>query len=358
MVNRWTAAPIAIMLLAIVGYPAPSRAAEEEATKESLPAEQSAPASGDRTPGSGRPPGMPGGGGGGPPGFGGPPGYDATWYPSRPVTGQSTDFGFVRQGVKIGAPIWKEGGDIVIANVSVRNTLFFTDAILPDTQRPFPEQLWDINLSMNYMHRFENGWSGGLTVGIGSPSDRPFASIDEINATLMGFLRVPARNERDAWTFGLLYMSGGAVDFPFPIIAYAWNHSERFNMNIGIPFSLMWKPADDLTVNLSYLPLMTINARLTWQADEKMQIFGGYQYLNETYFLADRTIRTDRYFVFEQRLITGVSYELTRNASAELNGGYSFGRYFGEGDSQWGALTDQVNVDPGAFVGLRVKLLF
>lgn len=289
-------------------------------------------------------------------GGGGPPGYDAAWYPSQAVGGQRADLGFVRQGLNLGVPVWRDGGDMVMVSLGVRNTLFSTDAVLPDSGRPFPDQLWNLNLGANYMHRFENGWMAGLITGIGSPSDRPFHSIREVNATVGGMLRIPA-NDRDSWQFMLLYMSAGPVAFPLPMASYIWVPSDRLKVTIGLPVAVEWKPDPDLTVNLSYVPLYNVNARVTYRPAPEVAVYAGYEFLNESYFLAGRADERDRFFAFEQRLVTGLRWDVWK-ATVEANGGYSFGRYYGEGQSQWGALRDRVDVSPGPFVGVRVGLRF
>jgi len=160
-----------------------------------------------------------GAGGRGGMGGGGPPGYSAAWYPSQGVRGQNADLGFVRQSLNLGVPVWRDGPDALIATVGLRNTLFDTNAVLPDTGRAFPDRLWSVNVGANYVHRFENGWTGGLLVGVGSASDKPFDSVREMTATLAGFLRVPTKHGRDAWQLSLFYMAGGAVNFPLPGVA-------------------------------------------------------------------------------------------------------------------------------------------
>ncbi|QDU22636.1 hypothetical protein [Urbifossiella limnaea] len=295
---------------------------------------------------------------GGMPGAGGPPGYNATWYPNQPVGGQPADLGFVRQGLNAGFPVWKSDGDMVLTTVGVRHTLFFTDAVLPDTGRPFPEQLWNLNLGLSYMHRFENGWTGMLMTGVGSPSDKPFHSVHEVNPSVGAMLRVPVRDGRDAWQFMLMYMPGGAINFPLPLASYAWNPTDTFRMNLGLPLSLDWRPTDDLQLTASYVPLLNVNARLTYRLAPGWWAFGGYEYLNESYLLADRPDNRDRFFVLEQRVVGGLRRQVGRAGTVDVTGGYSFGRRYGEGRSQWGALRDEVNVDPGPFVGLAAGLRF
>jgi hypothetical protein len=305
-----------------------------------------------------KPMAMPGRGGGGGPMGGGPPGYDATWYPTQTVRGQSADLGLVRQGLSLGAPIWRNGGDMLLANFSVRNTLFFTDAILPDSRHIFPDQLWNLNLGFNYMHQFENGWSGMLMTGFGSASDKPFNSLREVTATLGGFLKIPAANERDTWQFGALYMAGGQLNFPIPIISYGWNPSKSFQMNIGLPLTVHWKPMEDWALDLSYTPVLNINAKLAYHFAPTLKIYCGYEYLTESYFLADRETRDERFFSIEQRLISGIKHDIGESGLLDVNAGYSFGRRYGSGDTQFSNLKDRIDVAPGAFLGLRLSVRF
>lgn len=247
---------------------------------------------------------------------------------------------------------------MLLARLGVRNTLFDTGAILPDSGRPFPEQLWDLSVGLNYMRRFENGWSGMLMLGIGSASDVPFHSIREITGTLGAMLKIPAANDRDSWQVGAMYLVGGPVNFPLPILSYTWNPTDCLNVNIGLPLSIVWRPTDEWTLNVSYVPLYNINARLTRRIAPRLQVFGAYEYLNESYLLAERADTRDRFFVFEQRLVAGVRWDVGSNGTLEINGGQSFGRVYGEGQSQWSPLQDRIEVEPGPFLGAQFRLRF
>jgi hypothetical protein len=339
----------------ILLFASSAQAEETGDDPEKLPSEIKA----ETLPNPGGPGGMERGGGMGGPGMGGgPPGYELFWYPRQDVKSQRADLGFVRQGISIGAPVWRNETDSLMASLGVRNTLFDTEAILPDTRRGFPDQLWNLNFGLTYMRRFENGWSGGFITGFGSASDKPFRSIDEITANLGGFLRIPAKNGRDAWQFSLFYMYGGALNFPIPGIAYTWNPSEQLRVNLGIPFSVFWQPSEEWTLNLSYMPLLNINARVTYRFAPDWQLFTGYEFVNESYFLTGRTDQQDRFFVLEQRIITGIRWDVGPKLTLEGNCGYSFGRFFGEGQSPFDSLKDRVDLDPGPFVGLRLQLRF
>jgi hypothetical protein len=290
------------------------------------------------------------GGGMGGPGMG-VPGYNATWYPSRPVSNSTAELGFVRQNLSGAVPIWREEGEMVLLTAGVGNTLFFTDAILPDTRRPFPKELWNISLGLMYMHKFDNGWSSGLKTTFGSASDRPFHSIDEMNVSFLGFLQVPAKNERDSWMCSIMYSPVGNLTFPIPGIAYSWKPSDDLHVNIGLPFSVMWRPVEDLTLTLSYIPITNVNARATYELMNGLNLYGGFEWLNEAYFLAERAEQEERFLAFEKRLICGIRWDIWTHAALDLNAGYAFDRYYGEGQNQLSNLHDRVDINPGAFAG-------
>eukprot|EP01137_Pigoraptor_chileana_P002876 Opistho-2@42325 len=149
-----TVAPTAVERVAVLGAPVTTALPDEDIGLEPRVITSSDQLADPvaRVLGKGDSGGGPGGFGGmgGGPGGGGPPGYDAAWYPSRGVQGQHTDLGFVRQGLTLGAPVWQCGENKLIATLGVRHTYFSTDAILPDTGRAFPEQLWNLNLGPQY----------------------------------------------------------------------------------------------------------------------------------------------------------------------------------------------------------------
>ena len=117
------------------------------------------------------------GAGMGGPGIGGP-GYGASWYPARPVSGSTpeTELGLVRQNLSGAVPVCRDGGELVMLSGGVRNSRFITDTILPDSRQLFPSELWSVHLGLNYMHRFDNGWTGGLGISLGSATSPSRAS--------------------------------------------------------------------------------------------------------------------------------------------------------------------------------------
>ncbi len=89
-----------------------------------------------------------------------------------------------------------------------------------------------------------------------------------------------------------------------------------------------------------------------------MFLYTGYENTTESHFLADRLDREDRFFTFEQRVFAGVRWDVLRHATLDVNAGYAFGRRFGEGRNQGGALNDKIDLEPGAFLGVSFRIRF
>jgi hypothetical protein len=259
-------------------------------------------------------------------------GYGATWYPTEPVHGQNTNLGFVRQDLSGTCPLWQDPTDEWSASVRVRSEIFHTLAVLPDTGQAFPQDLWNIHLGTTYRHQFDNGWIAGGTVSFGSASDKPFNTINEMTAGINAFLRVP-QGEHNAWLFTLAYSSNSELPIPIPGVAFQWCPSDQFRANIGLPFMVMYRPIDDLTLDFSYMLLTNIHARASYRIMPRVRIYAGYDWNNESYLLADRPAENDRLFYFDQRLTTGVQVWLCKQASLDLSGGYAFDRFYFEGHS-------------------------
>ena len=287
----------------------------------------------------------------------GGPGYGATWYPTS--SRGATDMSLVRQNLSAGMPVWKNEGDAVILTLGVKNSLYDTNASLPESGMPFPEELWNVNFGTMFLRKFDNGASGMITLNFGSASDKPFASIDEMTFGFISMLQVPARNERDKWQYMLFYSPVGNFNFPIPGIAYQWNPNETFQASIGLPFSLKWRPTERWLIELNYLPVLTINAKANFFWTDDCTLYGGYESFQETYLLADRADVEDRFVGFEQRLIGGVRWGVGKRGTLDCHAGYAFDRYFGTGQNQiGGSLEDQLDLPSGAFVGANFSLRF
>jgi hypothetical protein len=285
--------------------------------------------------------------------------YRATYYFDEKVKGQATDLGLTQHRVSLSVPIWQSSRDEWALSASVRLQDFDTRAVLPDTGQRFPTELWDVRIGPTYRHRFENGWIAGANVTVGSASDEPFASEDEIVVRAVGFLRVP-HGERNAWFFTLNYTNYSEVlgGIPVPGVSYVYSPSDRFTAIIGFPFaSLQASPAEKLTFELSYLPLRTVRVRANYQLFRPLRLYAGFDWDNEFHLLADRGDKDDRLFYYEKRFTGGARMDL-RHLTLELSGGYAFDRFYFEGERYADRHENRLDIEAGPFVAARVGVRF
>jgi hypothetical protein len=287
--------------------------------------------------------------------------YRITYYPDERVRQQPAELGLVEHRLSLFVPLFQSSSDEFSLSGSVRFQDIDTRAILPDTFEAFPDQLWDVRITPAYRHRFENGWTAGGQVSVGSASDKPFHSWDEIIVRANLFLRVP-HGERNSWFFTLNYSNYGGLGYlegiPFPGIAYVWSPSERFTAVVGVPFtSIQAELVENLSLQLVYTPLRQVRARLTWNPFRPLRLWAGFDWDNDFYLLADRGDHHDRLFYYEKRASGGVRFDL-RHVGFELSGGWAFDRFYFEGESYSDRTENRVRIGDGPFVVLRVAVRF
>ena len=195
-----------------------------------------------------------------------------------------------RQDASVGGPIYSDDNDTLIAFIDARNILFHTDAFLKDSGRPFPNELWELVGGLSYSHRTEDGWTVGGSVSIGSPSDRPFQILCEVVPSVNAFTRdAVAARAGDAWLFSVSWVPVRLIRFPLPGIAYEWNPSEQLQVVAGVPFSVVWKPTERFRFDIGYMPPFQTRAQATYRVFDNVDVFAGFESINEAYLLDDRT---------------------------------------------------------------------
>ncbi len=288
-----------------------------------------------------------------------PPGYSVTWYPSRHVSGSHAreDLELVRQSLFAVVPLSMSESEVLAFSTGAEYSSFSSNATLPDSGRPFPDDLWSIQPGLSYLRK-ANGRLYGANVIIGSPSDKPYHSLDELDPILFGFMQTPARNERDAWRFLLVYAPASSVGFPIPGLAYLWNPSDTFHASLGMFPAVLWQPAPKLTVNVSYLPPAASTARVTYQLLDTLALYGGFESLQRSYLLAGREDNDDRFLGLEERLVAGLRWDMGSFLVGEVSGGYALHRAYAVGESWFNHIEDEVDIDPGPFASASLRLRF
>jgi hypothetical protein len=286
--------------------------------------------------------------------------YRLTVFRDQPVAGQPAELGMFQQDFSLSAPLRQSPTDEWYASARVRKQEFATGAVLPDTGEPFPDELWNVRVGTGYRHRFDSGWIGGVNVTVGSPSDRPFASADELDISATAVLRVPARG-RDAWIYFLNYGSNREFlpNLPLPGIGYSYEPSDQLTAVVSTGLvSLRYRPVETLTLSASYVALRTVDVRLTYQVFRPVRLWVGFDWTNERYLRAGRADPDDRLFYYEKRVRAGAIVGLARQLFVEATVGYSFDRFYFEGEDYGDRDRNRIDVGDGPFAAVRLGARF
>lgn len=268
------------------------------------------------------------------------------WIPPQDVKHQPADLALNGAELEVAFPLRIDSDGIWLALGSVQRLEISTSAELPDSGLPVPDQLWDIEVGTMHIRDLANGWRAGGLLRVGSPSDQPFAALRDMTVTLLGFLTVPS-GPRDAWNFSLFYSPTGQIVWPIPGVAYVWRPSDQLQANLGIPFSLEYRPTGTLTITASYRPLNHVQVLVRQNLGESWSIYGGYRTVTETFLLADRQDDRERTYLFDQRLTLGMQREVGRGWSLDLSAAYVFDRQLFQAEKFSGNRRDELTMDPG-----------
>jgi hypothetical protein len=284
--------------------------------------------------------------------------YRVTFYSDERVEGQNTRLGLTQHNFTLVTPLYQDSTDEWAVSARLRYQNYDTRARLPDSGQRLPGELYDARAGLSYRHKFESQWTLGGNLTVGSASDKPFNSEDELIVRAFGLLRVP-NGERDAWLLSLTYASDEEIfhirHIPIPGVAYLYWPSDTFKAVIGVPFtSVEYKPFRPLTLEASYFPVRTIRTRATYVIFAPLRVFLGFDADHDSYYLADRGDKDDQLFYYEKRVIGGMRFDL-RHVGIELTGGYVFDRFYFEGERYAERNENRFRVHDGTFVAGRLS---
>ncbi len=296
--------------------------------------------------------------GGGPFGSAAPVSLSGFWAPATDVVGQPATLGMNAQFARVAMPLVRpvEGEPLWIGITRFGRLELATDAILPDSLEAVPEQLWLVETGLTHIRPLDSGGTLGGTFLFGSASDKPFAAGRDLTLMAIAFWNTPAANERDEWNFSVFYSPTSQLPYPLPGIAYGWRPSEAFEAKLGVPASLEWRPDDNWTISASYFPLVNVNLEARRKLGHNWSFVSFYRTDTQIYFLADRLLDDERFFVFDQRAAMGFERSLGGGFTIEALASWLFDRELFQGDSFTSGRTDVVEFDPG--LGLSLQLLW
>jgi hypothetical protein len=286
--------------------------------------------------------------------------YRYTFYPERKVEDQDADFGLTEQRATLFTPLYQDSRNEWGFSAKVLYQDIDTTARFPEAGGLFPGELWDVGGTLSYRHKFDNAWTGGVALTVGSAADKPFNTVDEMYFRLITMLRVP-QGERNSWIFTLIYASDQEIfgqTLPIPGIAYAWVPSDAFTAVIGFPFSMIqYKPFEKLTLTAEYYPFWTVRSRATWEIFRPLRAYAGFQWDSDHFYRADRGDPDDKIFYREMRLYAGIRFDL-RHVGFEVTGGWAFNRFYFEGEGYSDRHDNRIDIGDAPFIVGKLSLRF
>jgi hypothetical protein len=273
---------------------------------------------------------------------------------------QDRSFQTTRYRAKVLVPIYQDEVQEAGLRATVGAWDIDTDAILPDTGESFPDALWDLSVGGFYRRKLENDWILGGLVNVGSPSDEPFDSAEEVAVDAAAVLNVPG-NEQLTWLFYVQYSNHRSFlqHIPLPGAAVLWQPDETFRWVIGMPFThAEYKPLDWLELEAAYALLRTVHAKVTVRPIRPVGIYAGFDWDNESFFRADRADDDDRLFYYEKRVTAGVRWDISKHVYVDAYGGYAFDRMYFEGEEYDDRGNNRLSIADGLFTGVRAGVRF
>jgi hypothetical protein len=268
------------------------------------------------------------------------------WVPSQSLQGRPEKLAISGAQIDLGFPVRIEPGEIWLALGGVERLAIDTPALLPDSGSPIPDELWDVQVGVMHIRDLNNGGKAGGMVRVGSPSDEPFGATRDVTVSLLGFLTIP-HQERDAWSFSLFYSPTGQVAFPLPGVAYVWRPSDQFQANLGVPFSLDYRPNDALTFSANYMPVNNVEIIARQKLGDAWSLYTGYRTMTEAFLLTERVRDEDRFYVFDQRFSLGVQRQLPGGWTLDASTAYLFDRRIFQAEGFFDDRRDELKIDSG-----------
>ena len=269
-------------------------------------------------------------------------------YPTKDVEGQTSKIDLSEYRLTIAHQLWNSDSEEWLLLANYHRMELNTDAILPITGAPVPDNLENFNVGLGYRRIYDSGTLFGSLIQLGSASDRPFDSSDEVYVIGNVFVQVPFK-EDDGWLFALNINSNRFIPV-LPGVAYH-RIRPKYDIVVGIPFlDARFHPTEKLSVKVSYVPINSVYTELSYSVTENTSVFTSFEWREFFFTRADR-IDDDAFIEYdEKRLATGLRFLLPKVGRFTLSGGYAFDRTIGEGDDISSRNANEIEIGDAVFV--------
>ncbi|MBI3544253.1 MAG: hypothetical protein HY075_13365 [Deltaproteobacteria bacterium] len=224
---------------------------------------------------------------------------------------------------------------------------------------PVPNPLWDTSLSGSYRRYLGMGHLVGGTLGVGSASDKPFHSFDEVTLSATAYYYLPS-DARHGWFFFLNESNNRqfANYVPIPGVAYFYRSPDKkFTGLFGLPFAnVSYQPDPDWMLSFSYFFPTIVNAQVACRVAGPARVFVGFASTDQRYLIAGRASTRERLYFDEHRAFGGIRSPLSPNVSLELWGGYAFARSYFYSEKFFKDRHDRVELNASAVAGAQLSV--
>ena len=288
-----------------------------------------------------------------------PDGAGVSWYPSVPVRGQSAHMGLVNYQAGVTVPVSTTDAGGWYANGAARLLSVPTTATQPTDGGKFPAQFWDLQAGGAYLRQLDGGWSWGVTLNIGSASDRPFNSYREATLSALAFARMPV-GDKNGWLFYVVSTTNGQIghNIPIPGVAYE-SVTERLHAVVGFPFvTIDYRPIKEVQFEFNYAAITEVLARASYHLTDHARVFAEYEWTNQAWFKADRLRSQDQTFLYQMRVGSGFGWKVAGSLDFRASGGYAFDRFFVDNAGLGFSGRNRVVLAPGPFLAAQLEFKF
>jgi len=281
--------------------------------------------------------------------------YRTRLYCRSSVGGQRSDFGFTQHDLVVRSPAdWYGMGG---AFAKFRAVDVHPRPFLPGARRRFPRRLYNAQVGASFVWPLP---PGAYNVTIGSASDRPFDSNDEVTVDATWLIGCPT-GEDSWWAVFLNWQNNRDYLNRCLVPGFVWGHQEGEWLTLALGFpanALAWRPSDRLELAASYVFPRSVYTEVRYRLWKGLKIYAGFDWTSQRYFLHDRLRSRDRLWYLEKRLSVGLRWHVSENLFFDAAGGYAFDRLWFEGETYEDRGLNRLNIADGAFLSFQFGARF
>lgn len=273
-------------------------------------------------------------------GLGGPPGppqksvrIQSSFYDSVQNSSDTNATSLQPKSVALSIPVHIQEKEAWTVGATYNHFEILTQSRLKNGTE-IPAVFRGTNLSLGWNKREENDKFWGASVGLGSPSDQPYADEKQI-ALHTVVSRGLDKNENHQWIL-LLYYSNNSTflrGIPLPGAAYSYSPSPKFRGIFGIPFAFVkWDFQERWAMTFLIFAFQKIKLDIAYKIVGPIQASFGIESDQQVFMRKDRTKNENRFYYDERKVYVSFKSPLHAKLFAELTVGHSFDRSLFEVD--------------------------